>query len=248
MELTDKDIEQLTALWEGSLSDNDRQDLENRLQSDTNFRKNAQEMHLYTEGLTVIRQRQMRQRLQDLDATLPPLDSPSSTNWLKMILMALVVALAAFGIWRYMAKEDEPVISGPIAAVFEPYPALGITMGDDDKTIRLEALKMYAKKDYQNAIPLLNKAFDIEKDSLLLFYKGIAYIGNGESLKAIPVFESLQTSTTLPIDTVVWFLALAYFETNQKEKAVILLKNVANTEGGKYKAKANELIEKMNLK
>ncbi len=248
MELTDKDIEQLTALWEGSLSDNDRRDLENRLQTDAGFRKNAQEMHLYTEGLTVIRQRQMRQRLQDLDATLPPLDPPSSTNWLKMILVALVVALAAFGIWRYMAKEDEPVLSGPVAAVFEPYPALGITMGDDDKTIRLEALKMYAKKDYQNAIPLLNKAFDIEKDSLLLFYKGIAYIGNGESLKAIPVFESLQTSTTLPIDTVEWFLALAYFETNQKEKATILLKNVANTEGGKYKAKANELIEKMNLK
>ena len=111
-----------------------------------------------------------------------------------------------------------------------------------------EVIELYKLGDYQNAIPLLNKAFDIEKDSLLLFYKGIAYIGNGESLKAIPVFESLQTSTTLPIDTVEWFLALAYFETNQKEKATILLKNVANTEGGKYKAKANELIEKMNLK
>jgi tetratricopeptide (TPR) repeat protein len=205
-------------------------------------------MHLYTEGLTVIRQRQMRQRLQDLDATLPPLDPPNSTNWLKIILVALVVALAAFGVWRYLTKEDEPIISGPIAAVFEPYPALGITMGEDDKTIRLEALKMYAKKDYKNAIPLLEKAFTVEKDSLLLFYKGISYIGNGESLKAIPVFESLQTSTTLPIDTVEWFLALAYFETNQKEKAVILLKNVANTEGGKYQAKAAELILKMKLK
>jgi tetratricopeptide (TPR) repeat protein len=245
MELTDKDIEQLTALWEGSLSDNDRQDLENRLQSDANFRKNAQEMHLYTEGLTVIRQRQMRQRLQDLDVTLPPLDPPSSTNWLKIILVALVFALAAFGVWRYMAKEDEPVISGPIAAVFEPYPALGITMGDSPDELKKDAMVLYAQKQYTKAIPLLSDSFKGTQDSMLLFYIGVSHLALGQANEAQTVFEKLQNVDSVPQEAAQWYLALSYVASKQYDKAALLLKN---NKSEKYKDKVQKLLEEISKK
>jgi tetratricopeptide (TPR) repeat protein len=247
MELTDKDIQQIEAYWQEQLSETERLAFENRLESDLVFRQEAIKMHLITEGLDVLKKRQLRQRLQELDATLPPIDPPNSMGWLKIVLVVLALALATFSVWYFMIRAEKSKISGPIAAVFEPYPALGITMGDDEKTVRLEALKKYAKKDYKNAIPLLDKAFAVEKDSLLLFYKGIAHIGDGESSKAIPLLENLKTSSLMSPDTVEWFLALAYLETNQKDKATIILKKVANTEGGKYQAKATELIQKMNL-
>ena len=245
MELTDKDIEQLTALWEGSLSDNDRRDLENRLQTDADFRQNAQKMHLYTEGLTVIRQRQMRQRLQDLDATLPPLDPPSSTNWLKIILVALVVALAAFGVWRYMAKEDEPVISGPIAAVFEPYPALGITMGDTPNERKKEAMVLYAQKQYAKAIPLLNDSFKETQDSMLLFYMGVSHLALGQTDEAQVVFEKLQSVDSIPQEVAQWYLALSYVGSKQNDKATLLLKNITSD---KYKDKVQKLLEEISKK
>ena len=118
-----------------------------------------------------------------------------------------------------------------VAEVFEPYPALGITKGEDEKTVRLEALKRYATKDYSHAIPLLEKAFAVENDSFLLFYKGIALIGSGESAQAVSSLTVLQTSSVVPAELVNWYLALAYVESGQKEEALILLKKVANTEG-----------------
>lgn len=254
MNLTEKDIQLLEAFWHNQLSDTERLALEARLATDATFRQEARQIQLYTEGLDVIKQRNTRQRLHAIDATLPPYEPypyqtpPSALPWIKIGLVALALALAALGIWYFAIRAEEPKISAPIAAYFEPYPALGITMSDDDATVRLDALKLYAKKDYKNAIPQLDKAFAVEKDSLLLFYKGIAYIGNGEAAKAILVLESLRTSNTLPIDTVEWFLALAYLETNQKEKAFISLEKVINTEGGRYKVKAQELIEKVSKK
>ncbi len=245
MKLTEKDIEQLMGLWEGSLSNNERLELEKRMETDAVFRQDARQFQLLNEGLEVIKQRQMRHRFQDLDATLPDIKTPPPYNWLMIGLVALGLALAALAVWYFAIREEKPKVKPIYAAYFEPYPALGITMGNDDKTVRLEALKTYAKKDYEKAIPLLDKAFSIEKDSLLLFYKGISHIGNSTSAQAIPILESLKTATFLSVDTVDWFLALAYLETNQKDKAVILLEKVKNTEGGKYHAKAAELLEKI---
>lgn len=251
MEFTDKDIEQLENFWKGNISEADRLALENRFETDLNFRKKADELRLFTEGLKVLKEREMRKHIKDINTKLPPFDPPSSTNWLKIGIVALAIALAAFAVWFFMIREEEQPLSPMVAAYFEPYPALGITRGEDDKNIKTEALRTYAVGDFKKAIPLLHKAFDIERDSSLLFYESIALIGSGQSEQAKAILKNLKGTDALQFDSIEWYLALAYLETKDKENALNLLKKLADTDPsrflseGVYQTKAKELLEKV---
>ncbi len=244
MELTDKDIEQLEDFWKGNISEADRLALENRFETDPDFRQKAGELKLFTEGLKVLKERKMRQHIKDINTKLPPFDPPSFTNWLKIGIVALAIALAAFTVWFFTIREEVQPLSPMVAAYFEPYPALGITRGEDDKNIKTEALRTYAVGDFKKAIPLLQRAFIAEKDTMLLFYESIALIGNGQSEQAKTILKNLKGSEALQLDSIEWYLALAYLETKDKENALNLLKKLADTEGV-YQTKAKELLEKV---
>jgi tetratricopeptide (TPR) repeat protein len=245
MILTDKDIENLDNYWHNQLSKTDRLTIENRLKTDADFRQAAEEMRLITEGLEIVRLRKMKARLVGLEATLPAIDLPSPTNWLKIALVALVLALATFAVWYFgMREKPKAKVPDEIIAYFEPYPALGIKMGAEKVSIKEEALRTYGTNDFKQAIPLLQKAFEVGKDSMLLFYRSISLIAMNQPKEAIASLDGLQTSEIVPIESVKWYLALAYIENKQNEKAVPLLKIIANTEGGD-KQKAVELLKKI---
>lgn len=143
---------------------------------------------------------------------------------------ASIAALLIVGYWFFTKDRVKP-LSPLVAAVFEPYPALGITRGANDNDVKSEALRTYAVNDFKLAIPLLQKAFDIERDTMLLFYKGIASLGANEPNNAVAIFTGLQNQQTIPSEMIEWYLALAYIELGQKEKALPLLQKVENTEG-----------------
>ena len=245
MELTPKDIQQLEAFWEGNLSETDRLALQNRLDTDVLFYQEAAKMHLVTEGLEVIKRRQARQRLNAIDATLPPIDPPNSLGWLKILIVALVLALAAFGVWYVMIQKEKPAVAASIAAYFEPYPALGIRMGDSPDELKKDALVLYARKQYSKAIPLLNDSFMATSDSMLLFYIGVSHLALGQSLEAQTTFEQLQNTESIPQEAAQWYLALSYTATKQYDKAKLLLKN---NQSDKYKEKIQKLLEEISNK
>lgn len=251
MALTDKDIEQLEAYWQNTLSEESRLAMENRLETDMDFRKEADNIRLLSSGLEVMKHRQMRLYLKDIDTEMPPYNSNPPIQWVKIGLVALAIALAAFAVWYIFArpKEDTPKLSPVIVAYFLPYPALGIKRSPESADFRKEALMAYSKKSYNKAIPLFQKAFDLEKDSLLLFYQGIAYLGNGQAAQAQAVFTTLQASESVPKQAVIWYLALSYIDMGQKEKALPLLKKVADTEGGNPETlgKDNNAIKALEL-
>jgi tetratricopeptide (TPR) repeat protein len=245
MELTLRDIEQLENYWQNNLSEMEKLALEKRLETDPDFRQEADKIHLLTEGLAVVRQRQQRARFDALDATLPEIKPSDSMGWLKFLLAALVLAIAAFSVWFFMFKKEEkrfvkPKISEPIAAYFEPYPALGITMGETKNERKKDAMILYAQKEYATAIPLLNDSFKETQDSMLLFYVGIAHLAMGESAEAQGLFDKLQTNQNVPQEAVQWYLALSFVALKQYDKAMPILKN---RQSDKYKDKAIKLLE-----
>jgi tetratricopeptide (TPR) repeat protein len=228
----------------------DKLALEKRLATDPEFRQEADKIHLLTEGLAVVRKRQQRARLGALDATLPEIKTSNSMSWLKFLLAALVLAIAAFSVWFFMFKKEEkrfvkPTISEPVAAYFEPYPALGITMGETQNERKKDAMVMYAQKKYETAIPLLNDSFKETQDSLLLFYTGIAHLAVGESAEAQVIFDKLQTNQNVPQEAVHWYLALSFIGLKQYDKAVPILKKM---QSDKYKDKIQKLLEEMSIK
>ena len=248
MALTDKDIEQLEAYWQNTLSAENRLALENRLETDSEFRKEADNIRLLSTGLAVIKHREMRQFLKDVDSEMPPFNPNPPIQWVKIGLVALAIALAAFAVWYIFArpKEETSKLSPVIVAYFVPYPALGFKRSPGSADFRKEAILAYSKKSYNKAIPLFQKAFDLEKDSLLLFYQGIAYLGDGQAASAQPIFTDFQASESIPKQYVIWYLALSYIEMGQTEKALPLLQKVADTEGySDNKNRAVELLKKL---
>ena len=245
MELTNNDIQQLEAFWEGNLSEADRSAVQNRLDTDVLFYQEAAKMYLLTEGLETLKQRETLKRLKALDATLPPIDPPNSMGWLKILIVALVLALAAFGVWHFMIKEEKPEVAAPIAAYFEPYPALGIRMGDSPDELKKDALVLYAQKKYSKAIPLLNDSFKATSDSMLLFYMGVSNLALGQSSEAQAIFEQLQNTESVPQEATQWYLALSFTATHQYDKAKAILKN---NQSDKYKEKVQKLLEEISKK
>jgi tetratricopeptide (TPR) repeat protein len=242
MNLTEKDIAQLEAYQMGLLSESEQQQMKLRLDSDTDFEMEANSYLALFATLETVGDKNTKVFLKDIDKTMPPLKNTEGggISGIKLFLVALAIALAAIAVWYFALRKPEiekPKLSPLIAMYFAPYPALGITKGVGDENIKKEALTTYAVNDFKHAIPLLEKAFAVEKDSMLLFYKGIAHIGVGEFAQSIALLEPMQSSETLPFESVTWYLALAYLESNQKEKALVLLQKCADTEG-EYKEKA----------
>ncbi len=244
MEFTDKDIVQLENFWKGNISEADRLALENRFETDLEFRKKAGELKLFTEGLKVLKEREMRKHIKDINTKLPPFDPPSSTNWLKIGIVALAIALAAFAVWFFTIREEVQPLSPMVAAYFEPFEPLGFKMGEDSNQRLKEALSMYAEKKYDKAIPLLQNSFIETKDSMPLFYKAVSLLAVGKSSEGQSVFEQMQYSSSYPIfrDASQWYLALTYVDTQQNEKAANILRGI--TKGG-YKSKADDLLKKL---
>jgi tetratricopeptide (TPR) repeat protein len=244
MELTDNDLELIESYFNQSLSDTDKTAFENRLKTDADFKKAALEYQATVAVLNTVREKGKKAFLKEVNATMPPIMVPvSRPNFRMWAAAATVLVFISIGIWLFKSDDNSRKLTPLAAEYFEPYPALGITRGDDAKDVSTEALRTYAVNDFKQAIPLLEKSFQLNKDSIFLFYKSIAYLGNGQAAEAALILNSLQTSDKVPIESVEWYLALAYIDLKQRENALILLKKAANTEGG-YQSKAKELLRK----
>lgn len=253
MELNAHDIELIERSLDGQLNDTEKTVFSQRMASDADFKA---EVEAYQEAILAV-------KLAGEDAIMAVLrEEQAKLKGAKVIPIfkknyktfsilrgalaaASIAALVFVGNWVWNRPNEPTVQLSPLVMTyFQPYPALGIHRGGETKDVITEALRTYGQNDYKNAIPLLEESFNIKKDSLLLFYKSIAYLGNGQADKAQPILTALQGSDTVPTESVVWYLALAYVELGEKEKAVALLKNIANTEGGNQQ-KAIDILAKL---
>jgi tetratricopeptide (TPR) repeat protein len=258
-ELNPQDIQLIERYLDGQLEGNENTIFTQRMAMDTDFKRAVESYEEAVlavklageDGITAV----LKQEQAKLGgAQVVPINAktPKTFSILRGSLVAAGIAALLFvGYWIL----DKPKTLSPlVAAYFQPYPALGITRGDETQDIATEALRTYAVNDYKNAIPLLGQSFQLKKDSLLLFYKSIAYLGIGQAAQAQPILTALQGSESVPTESVEWYLALVYIELGDKEKAIPLLQKLSNvlarnvaTEGGHVK-EAIEILEKIKNK
>lgn len=247
MTITDRDIEIIESYFNRTLSEEDNQAFEQRLQTDSDFKKAVNEYQATTAILNTVREREQKAFLKNIEATMPPVGMPIRRldfRWRAIAAVGLV--LVTVGVWQFWGSDSGSVkLKSPIADYFEPYRAYGINKGEDDD-IKQNALRTYATSDFEKAIPLLETAFQKDtKDSTLLLYLSISYIANGQLEKAKQKLEVLQNSSAAPLDVTEYYLALIYASENRQSEAIILLEKVANTEGGYFRDKARELLNKL---
>lgn len=141
MNLTEQNIDQLEAFWEGTLPEPEHRALAQRLQSDEDFRRAADRLHLTLLGLQSLRERRLRRWMDETDSTLPPIPPLPVVRpivqwdwWVYnarplriAAALALLLAVCAWWLLRPGQTAEQQLVAG----AFEPYPILGITLGAD---------------------------------------------------------------------------------------------------------------------
>jgi TolA-binding protein len=108
----------------------------------------------------------------------------------------------------------------------------------------VNAAELYNSKQYQLALPLLEKlvtAYPDDKD--LLLAKGVSVLQNGKVESAIPIFNAISSTETVYKNSALWFKALSLLKMNKLAECVTVLRSLS-TGADRYK-QAQELIKKI---
>ncbi|WP_367392637.1 hypothetical protein [Lewinella sp. LCG006] len=263
MALTTKDRELLEAYHAGELDAAAEEELRQRLKDDKAFRQAVEKWETVwmvgTQATKAEQEERTRQKafLGELEQQLPPvLPPPTRHRWLWLLLLILVPLLVWWIMSRGQEKKYPPsnenntteeTILRPRFQAFDDHffdhlPRENANLGSATE----EALARYDAQEYSAAWPLLAEQVTATKDSLLLLYAGVAALGDQQARRAIGFLEPLVVTPTFVFyqEEIQWFLALAYLENKELEKARVLLTSLAVKEGT-YQTSARLLLDEI---
>lgn len=111
----------------------------------------------------------------------------------------------------------------------------------------LDALIKYQQKEFSEAARLFEAILrEDEKNIVIRFYSGIAYIETQYYNDAIVAFKKiLEGEDNLYTEHASWFLGLTYLRINETEKAISAFDNILRDPGNYYHAQAVDIFTKL---
>lgn len=254
MKLSETDIQLLEDYWHERLEPRQREALEQRLATDTVFAEAAREWQLIiTEGflpsesereeMAAIRERLSQYTAEEhaaaVTAASPTPKTARPVLMRRLYLILAVAAAIALLVWLT-----------PLSGLFQPtspYQDYFAHLPRDNANLSTDAeagRRAYDQEDYETAFPALLAEVAAGGDSLNLIYAGVAALGSGQPERAIPLLEPLLASDKWRFyhDDIRWYLALAYLQDGQEDKASLLLQRIAQSES-EYAESAARLLE-----
>lgn len=221
MNTTEKDIELFDGYMDGTLSDTERTQFEERLQSDETYRK-AYELH--SEVILGIQRKELKAMLQEQEKEgqnpvrrgfvfkISSIVALAACLFLGIIIVHDAFRMADLG-GDYIAQLEQPVPRGS-----------GI---EETLSLIFDDLQ---QGSYANAQDNIDKARQLIQDE-----QSIAYPTEEET-------EYHQQMLKLDSDELDWYQALMYAKTHKIFKAKKLLKQIAKSDS-KYKEEAKALLK-----
>ncbi len=163
------------------------------------------------------------------------------TKWLVAASIAILAALTYF---FTLNQANDP--KDLFAENFKPYRNVThpITRGEEPADHKTKAFLAYSKGEYKEALPLFTELYASEKEPYYLFYKANALIQLNRAAEAVPLLqEHLKTQDSLT-DKSNWYLAMAYLQLKDIEKAKQALQRVVDTNAYKMED-AKQLLDEL---
>lgn len=231
---------------EGSLSGVELAEFEEQLRSDSLLRERVEELKLIEEGIKQASRKQALVDLQNVEATLPAIETPLVPLWRNGWLQAAAV-ITMLAVCSYLLLPGEVATQQLFAEYFQPYPniIMPTVRGavENDSTVKALAFKAYDQQNYEEAIRLFESLEQQDEGALL--YLGNSYLALGEPKKAIPYFEKVLADFDVFDEQAEWYLAVSYLKLEEREKAKVVLQKVVAS-GSAYTQKAQWILEKLN--
>ena len=158
-----------------------------------------------------------RKFVAELEEKQPHNDRPSR---IKYWLVAAGAAIL-LGISFFLSQSSHQNSRDLYAAYFKPYRnvIVPVERGNVKNNLQDDAFYAYENADYRVSDSLFVQLYDQTKAPYLLFYRAISLMELGRPEAAIPLLEQhLETDDTLT-DKTHWYLALAYLESGNTQKA-----------------------------
>jgi len=236
MSLSDKDILLIEKYLDGSLQSADEKTFSEKLRESKNF---AEEVYLQETMLEALKKEEST-KLRELlkkEARNIVVPDQATPNFRRYYLFAAVIALLVISTIVIV-----PSRKSLFKAYYEPLVEVPITRSESSDFDKYRAaMKSYSEEDYSRAIELFQTIIDVENKAVASLYLGNCFLATRESRNAIIQFQSARLSESGEVVEIAsWFLALAYVQEGEKEKASSLLSKISN-DGGIYSGKAADL-------
>jgi tetratricopeptide (TPR) repeat protein len=257
-----KDLEQLVRYLDGDLSDNERQQIDDRLKIDPSFSGKLdlikdvdnilgdKELSSFEQRLSEIEKRYRNK--ESLEEPLPTYEKPipvyntSKFNIRRIAaVIAILVAFTFSVIWIkntfWESKNDL------FATYYQKMPAdFGTRSEESTDNEFIRAIKLYNQNNYKEAIIAFERVLkkDPSNNAAKLFL-GISYTETRQYKNAANQFTNIiQGKDPIFEEHASWYLSLCYLKTNNPGLAKNILQILVNTNSF-YKDKASDLLKKL---
>lgn len=221
--------------FEKSLSAEEQKQFDLLLQTDVDFAQEVAFQKNVKKAITLNERSDLKKKLQSFEASKPKVKS------FKIWYAAASIVLLC-GMGFYFTQNSTSTIYDDY---YQSYPnvvapTVRSEMKEDSKS---EAFFEYDNGNYEKSLELFSKIYDLEKDDYALFYKALSLMELKKTKEAIAIFNLFDLNKNNAFTPFVkWYLALSYIKENQKEKAIPLLKSLAETENQQQEM-AKKLLE-----
>ena len=254
MNLSDTDLQLLEDFWNENLPPEKKQELEERLANDTEFRMAAEDWKMFYAEAKIpptkesLEAEEIKNRLLKYSAAERPETAvdkekiAKKTFSIRPIYYLLSAAAAVALILLWLNFNDTLFEADPASRYFTH-------LSRDNANLSPEIENgedAYDQKKYKRAYTLLLEEVAEGSDSLNLIYASVAAIGSQQAEKAIPILAPLVNTESWRLyqSEIQWYLALAYLQEGEKEKAKEILQIMIDLKG-EYSKNAQELMEQI---
>lgn len=241
--MNNQNIEQIEQYLDGTLSGKERQQMEERLGSDSDLKATLQ-WHLDLRQVAIaaeeVRLIQMLKNTSTKQAKIVRL--PYKVYALAAAILLLLIA----GIWWLIPQPDNDLF----ATHFQPYPNVTVPLERDELNDNLEirAFRAYEEADYPLAAARLDSLLQAEPKMEYRFYLAMAQLVNSDYISSIENLETVREMGDAAFgEYAMWYLGLAYWKVGDKNQSTILFKNMAADAGHPFSQKAQDVLEEFSI-
>jgi len=217
--ISQKDFELIDRYINNDLSENEKIDFENRLNSDSKFKQHFKEQLLLSQA---IEEQVLTGKLNEFhkEATTKVISINNNSSFYRKLAVAASIAIL-IGIGGFLFLNKPTNNEKVFATYFKPDPGLATTMGTTTQFEFLDAMVDYKQGNYAKAIkkwePILK--YNPTNDSLNYFI-GVAYLADENEKSAIKhLIPVTKNSNSVFVKDAYFYLGLAYLKSGNLELA-----------------------------
>lgn len=228
---------------EGSLDDDERIRFENTVLADSRLSSLVKLHDEVNRSISDTGLHRLKMRLEEITI----LYKRKNRSLCFLAFAAALVCLAALAIcfkFLFLPAIDPHSL---FEKYYQPYSVDFITRSDLNSSVFSQGIMEYQSGNYGEALQKFSVAGeeDVADINMLYFYRGLAYMGNGEYGKACHMLGCIPDSWNRPFKVHRdWYLALAYIATERPDMAQGFLSELASDKGI-YSGDASKILRKI---